>query len=139
MRLKPLRKLKARERKGVNEKKGSEKGHALILGFSAAMIHPGVIVTGSNLRSTFPTIKGWCSPKLPTNVYDLSNPVGRRIFISQLFFAKNQKIDNSRSSGLSLTACPTNTQTSAQPRDHLARVSSQKTQEVCLAKLPVST
>jgi hypothetical protein len=32
------------------------------------MFHPGVIVTGSNLRSTFPIIKRWCSPELPTNV-----------------------------------------------------------------------
>jgi len=39
------------------------------------MIHPDVTVTGSNLGSTFPFMKGWCSPAFPFNVYDRSKSV----------------------------------------------------------------
>ena len=63
------------------------KDHALILGFSAAMISfRRHCVTGSNFRSVFPIPKGWYSPVFLTNVDDPSNPFGPKTLISQLSF-----------------------------------------------------
>jgi hypothetical protein len=49
---------------------------------------PGATLAGSNLISTLAITKGWCSPALPTNVYDRSNSVGPRVFISQSSFSR---------------------------------------------------
>jgi hypothetical protein len=75
--------------------------------------HPRGIFVGSNLSSTLPITKGWCSPALPTNVYDRSNPFGPRIFISQPSFSREPTIDTRQSPGLSLRACSTSARTSA--------------------------
>src|ERR1035437_2225856 len=64
--------------------------------------HRWGIFAGSNFRSTFPITAGWCSPGLPTNVYDRSNPFGPSTFISQFSFAREPTIDTRQSPALSL-------------------------------------
>jgi len=70
------------------------------------------IFAGNNFRSTFPITIGWCSPALPANVYDRSNPFGPSTFISQLSFAREPTIDTRQSPALSLRACSTSASTS---------------------------
>jgi hypothetical protein len=60
------------------------------------------IFAGSNLRSTFPITKGWCSPALPAKVYDLSYPFGPKTFKSQSSFSREPTMDTRQSPGLSL-------------------------------------
>jgi hypothetical protein len=69
--------------------------------------HRWGIFAGNNFRSTFPITMGWCSPALPANVYDRSNPLGPSTFISQLSFARKPTIDTRQSPALSLRACST--------------------------------
>jgi len=69
--------------------------------------HRWGIFAGNNFRSTFPITTGWCSPALPANVYDRSNPFGPSTFISQLSFAREPMIDTRQSPTLSLRACST--------------------------------
>jgi hypothetical protein len=75
--------------RGVTE--GNRREHAR----TTARVHilTPAIFAGSNLRSTFPIIKGWCSPALPTNVYDLSNPFAPQTFISQPSLSREPTID----------------------------------------------
>ena len=54
----------------------------------AGYLHRCRIFPGSNLRSTSPITKGWCSPALPTS--------GPRIFISQPSFSRDPTIDTRR-------------------------------------------
>jgi hypothetical protein len=75
--------------------------------------HPRGTFAGSNLRSTFAIANAWCSPALPTNVYDRSKPFGPQSFISQLSSAREPTIDTRQSPGLSLRACSTSARTSA--------------------------
>lgn len=42
---------------------------------------------GSNRSSTLAIPEGWCSPALPTNVWNRSNPFGPQTFISHLSFS----------------------------------------------------
>jgi hypothetical protein len=75
--------------------------------------HPRATLDGSKLRSTLAITKGRCSPAFPDNVYDRSNPLGPRIFISQPSFSREPTIDTRQSPGLSLKACSTSARTSA--------------------------
>ncbi len=63
------------------------------------------LLAGSSLPSRFPIATGWCSPALPTKVYERSNPSGPSTFISQLSFARDPMIDTCHSPGLSLSTC----------------------------------
>jgi hypothetical protein len=65
----------------------------------------GVLAAGSSLPSRFAIATGWCSPALPTNVYERSKPSGPSTFISQLSFARDPRIDTRHSPGLSLSTC----------------------------------
>jgi len=65
------------------------------------------IFAGNNFRSTFTITIGWCSPALPANVYDRSNPFGPSTVICQLSFAREPTIDTRQSPALSLRACST--------------------------------
>ena len=60
---------------------------------SAVPSQPRTTLPGSNLTSTLAITKGWCSPALPANVYDRSNPFGPQTFISQLSFSREPTID----------------------------------------------
>ena len=77
-----------------------------------ATFHPCCTFAGSNLISTFAITNGWCSPALPANVYDRSNPFAPRTLISQLSFSRDPTIDTRQSPGLSLRACSISARTS---------------------------
>ncbi len=72
-------------------------------------MQPGIathgLLAGSNLPSRFAIATGWCSPALPTKVYERSNPSGPSTFISQLSFARDPTIDTCHSPRLSLSTC----------------------------------
>jgi hypothetical protein len=72
---------------------------------SALPFHPCATFAGSNLRSTLAISKGRCSPALPANVYDLSNPFGPQTFISQPSLSREPTIDTRQSPGLSPRWC----------------------------------
>ena len=74
--------------------------------------HLYITFPGSNLMSTFAITNGWCSPTLPANVYDRSNPFGPQTFISQLSFSREPTIYTCQSPGLSLRACSIRARTS---------------------------
>lgn len=63
------------------------------------------LLAGSNLPSRFPIATGWCSPALPTKVYERSKPSGPSTFISQLSFARDPMMDTCQSPGRSLSTC----------------------------------
>src|SRR5258708_35106489 len=65
------------------------------------------LLAGSNLPSRFPIAAGWCSPALPTKVYERSKPSGPSTFISQLSLARDPMIDTCHSRGASLSTCAT--------------------------------
>src|ERR1700734_268227 len=85
-------------------------------GFRPAILsgstHLCAIFPGSNFISTLAITSGWCSPALPANVYDRSNPFGPRTFISQLSFSREPTIDTRQSPNLSLRACSISARTS---------------------------
>lgn len=66
------------------------------------MAHHGFLA-GSSLRTKLPIVAGWCSPALPTKVYERSKPAGPSTLISQLSFARDPTIDTRHSPGLSLS------------------------------------
>ncbi len=68
------------------------------------MAHHGFLA-GNSLRTKLPIVAGWCSPALPTKVYERSKPSGPSTFISQLSFARDPRIDTRHSPGLSLSTC----------------------------------
>ena len=57
------------------------------------------LLAGSNLPSRFPIAAGWCSPALPTKVYERSKPSGPSTFISQLSLAQDPMMDTRQSPG----------------------------------------
>jgi len=66
--------------------------------------HHGLLAD-SSLPSRFPIAPGWCSPALPTKLYERSNPSGPSTFISQLSLARDPTIDTRHSPGLPLSTC----------------------------------
>jgi hypothetical protein len=65
------------------------------------------VLAGSSLISRFRIASGWCSPALPTKVYERSNPPGPSTFVSQLSFARDPTIDTLHSPATSLSTCST--------------------------------
>jgi hypothetical protein len=85
-----------------------------VASFSLGPEKPAVILPltyevfeGSSLRSRFPMAQGWCSPALPTSVYDRSNPFGPSTFISQSSFARDPTIETCHWPGRPLRTCST--------------------------------
>jgi len=55
-----------------------------------------------SLAAAYPT--GWCSPALPTKLYERLNPSGPSTFIPQLLLARDPTIDARHSSGPTMRA-----------------------------------
>lgn len=62
---------------------------------------------------------GWCSPALPANVYDRSNPFGPSTFISQLSFSREPTIDTRQSPVWHSERVQRAPELLARPQDHL--------------------
>jgi hypothetical protein len=56
---------------------------------------------GRSRRSRLPTATDWCSPALPTNVHERSNPLGLSTFISPVSLFREPMIDTRQSPGRS--------------------------------------